>query len=283
MKIYLPCISQQTIGGGFTFMRNFKKGMVDRGHQIVALWAEADVILIAGASMADPEEIKLAKENGKIIIYRVDNVLKKSRNKRARINSRMRLYAELADHIVFQSQWAREYAGYVTGHLDKSSVIYNGVDQSIFYPAKDKIAPSHGGKKYLYVQFNRDENKRFPEAAYDFHMAWRKNNKHSLTLVGQFSPELQAADFDFFAGEDVEYIPPISDPSVLADIYRGHDILLFPAFADASPNTILEARACGLAVEGVHPVGGSQELLYLSDEWLSLDRMITEFELIFKK
>lgn len=282
MKIYCPNISQQKIGGGFTFMKNFKRGMVNRGHQIVLLWAEADVVLVSSASTTDVNEIVEAKNAGKKIIFRVDNIPKKSRNKRGRIYDKMRQFAKLADHIVFQSYWALKYAGFITGYPEKSVLIYNGVDQKIFYPANDKIENKNGGKKYIYVQFNRDENKRFPEAAYLFHMAWRENHNHKLTLVGQFSPELVEAGFDFFAGEDVEYISPIEDQNVMADLLRGHDILLFPAFADASPNTVLEARACGLEVVGANSTGGTNELLYSGLD-ISLERMLDHYESIFKK
>jgi glycosyltransferase involved in cell wall biosynthesis len=280
MKIYLPNISEQSIGGGWTFMRNFKNGMrkfysdvefVDKIH-------EADVMLVSGVTLAKPDELKFAKEHGVKIVFRVDNIPKKSRNKRSRVYDNMHIFSSLADRIVFQSEWAKDYAGYFTGD-SPWQIIYNGVDKSIFYPAPED--EFENGLRYLFVQFNRDENKRFPEAAYYFHKRWRQDNRSKLTLVGQFSPELADAKFDFFAGEDVEYLGVISDPNTLAEVYRSHDILLFPAFADAAPNTVLEARACGLAVECVNPVGGTEELLDVNLD-ISLERMCREYYELFK-
>lgn len=279
MKIYIPNNSQQTIGGGWTFIRNFKKGMTKIGYEFVNNWLACDIILIAGVSMTDRGEIEEAKRAGKKIVFRVDNIPRKSRNKRGRVYDKMRWFGEISHAIVFQSNWARDYAGYLTG-TDRSVIIYNGVDTDIFWPMKNpSVLPA--AKRYLFVQYNRDENKRFTEAAYYFHMKFRENPLVRLTMVGQFSPELIDADFDFFAGEKINCIPPIEDPYKLADIYREHDILLFPAFADAAPNTVLEARACGLKIELVNPVGGTIEMI--GDFDISLDRMCQDYDALFRR
>jgi glycosyltransferase involved in cell wall biosynthesis len=271
MKIFIPNVSSQKLGGGFTALRNLKKGLGDLGCEFVNSWPLCDVVLIVGVSMTDMEDVEEAKKAGKKIVFRVDNIPRKSRNKRGRVYSKMKRLGELADKIVYQSRWAQKYAEYLIGYPEKSCVIYNGVDQSIFYPASTFIF-----NKYLFVQFNRDDNKRYGEALYYFHMLWRKNKKISLTLVGQFSPELVEADFDFFDGENFTYIPPIENPEEMAEIYRQHAVLLFPAFCDAAPNTVLEARACGLDVELVNPVGGTKEMLDKNLD-ISLERMSKEY------
>ncbi len=277
MIVYIPNFSEQTLGGGWTFLRNIKKALGEK-VQWAHNWQEADIILIASASMTDANEIEEAHKAGKPIIFRVDNIPRKSRNKRGRVYDKMRRFGEIADHIIFQSEWAKEYAGFLTGGLEYSSVIYNGVDTDVFYPGDEKPV-----EKYLFVQFNRDENKRFPEAFYHFHMQWRKNKDAELTIVGAFSPEMAEAGFDFFADETIEYIPPVADPHVLADIYRDHDILLFPAFMDASPNTVTEALACGLKIELVNPVGGTKEIVERAEKGIisSLDDIGREYYALF--
>lgn len=269
-------MSEQSIGGGWTFLRNIKKALGDK-VQWAHTWQEADLILIASASMTDAGEIEEAAKAGKPIVFRVDNIPRKSRNKRGRIYDKMRRFGQLAEHVIYQSKWAAEYAGWLVAQPDKSSVIYNGVDQSVFYPSSEP-KPKH--LRYLYVQYNRDENKRFTEAFYYYHMYWRTAKDSTLTIVGNFSPEVIGANFDFFGNEPVSYIPPVADPHVLADIYRDNDILLFPAFADASPNTVLEARACGLDIQLTNPCGGTKELLD-PDLDISLERMGSEYYGIF--
>lgn len=274
MIVYIPNVSQQQLGGGFTFLRNIKSalgGKVQWAHN----WGEADLILIASASMTDSNEIEEAFAAHKPIVLRVDNIPRKSRNKRGRIYDKMRRFGSIADHIIFQSKWAQDYAGFLTG-TEHSSVIYNGVDLNIFNPGDRQ----KGKKRYLFVHYNRDENKRFPEAFYFFHQYWRKDPTIELTIVGAFSNEMIDAGFDFFGKETVNYIPPIADPYVLSDIYRDHDYLLFPAFMDAAPNTVLEARACGLEVLLVNETGGTKEML-APDLDISLERMAREYYNIF--
>lgn len=281
MNIYLPNISTQSIGGGWTFMRNLKEGMAKFFPDVkfTEKIAAADIMLVSGVTLSSPEEVEFAKNQGIKIVFRVDNVPKKSRNKRSRVYDNMVKFSDWSDRIVFQSQWAKDYAGFFTGK-NAWQIIYNGVDKDIFNPApeRDYTEP----KRYLFVQFNRDENKRFPEAAYFFHKRFLEDKRIKLSLVGQFSPELGSANFDFFADETVDYLGIVGTPEQMASIYKDHDVLLFPAFADAAPNTVLEARACGLEVECVNPIGGTSEMLspFLD---ISLERMCREYYELFKE
>lgn len=280
MKIFLPNISEQEIGGAFTWQRNLRRALEDK-VQFVNSWQDCDVYLIASVTLADRDEVEEVAAAGKVIIFRVDNIPKKSRNKRSRVYDNMRRYSELAAMVVYQSQWAENYASVMCHPETPSTIIYNGVDRSIFYPAPEPDEEGFSStRRHLFVQYNRDENKRFPEAALHFHRKHRTDKQMTLTIVGKFSPDNFNPDgtphFDFFDGEKIAFVPPVNDPTAMADIYRQHDILLFPAFADAAPNTCLEARACGLAVELVNPEGGTKEMLD-PDLDISLERMADEY------
>lgn len=284
IKVYLPNISEQEIGGGWTFLRNLKEGLKN-SCEFVDNVESCDVYFITSVTLANPQEVEQAEKLGKVIIFRVDNIPKKSRNKRSRVYDNMRLYAAKADMIVYQSEWAQNYAGWICGQDNPSMVIYNGVDTNLFHRAPEPDENDFKPLRYLYVQYNRDDNKRWAEAAYHFHMRHREDPRITLTIVGNFSPENFDADgtphFDFFDNEKIQYIPPIHDRNLMAEIYQSHDILLFPAFADAAPNTVLEARACGLTVELVNPVGGTKEMLDPNLD-ISLSRMCGEYEMLFK-
>ena len=281
-RIYVPNNSKQSIGGGFTFFRNIQKGL--GADNFVTTWQDADVVLITGATMTDRQEMLDAKKAGKKIVFRVDNIPRDSRN-RGTAFSRMLDFAKLSDYIIFQSEWAKEYAGWwFTDNginiTDKSVIVYNGVDTDYFY-YRDEHKQEKKEGRYLYVQYNRDENKRATEAFYRFHEEYRKNKDVELWLVGQFSPELISNNFDFFAGEDISYLGVITDPLQLGDIYRSSQYLLFPAFGDASPNTVMEAMACGCEVVGVNEVGGTRELLKVTDR--SIEDMASDYQFIFEQ
>lgn len=287
MKIYCPNSSKQPIGGGFTFLDNFKKG-AGANVAFVDNVNDCDVMLIIGATMTERSEVQLAKAQKKPVIFRVDNMPKDSRN-RGTAFSRMRDFAFLADKIIFQSKWAKDYVGTwmkviakAPAMLDekRNRVILNGVDTEIFNYEDN---PDERGETYLFVQFNRDENKRFPEAAYDFHkLHMRALNQDfvipKLTLLGQFSPELVANNFDFFAGEKIEYVGVIQDRKTMADIYREHQFLYFPAFADAAPNTVSEAMACGCLPYKMNQIGGSHEVAdAFKDKPISIQEMANNY------
>ena len=290
MKIYSPKKTKQDLGGGFTFYRNFTEGLRRTGLGVmVDSWRDCDVVLITGATMTDRDEIEQAKKAGKKIIFRIDNLPKDSRN-RGTAFSRMRYFAMLADEIIFQSEWARNYVGWwliqgdcpaLKGDVMNGKIVYNGVDTDHFFYTDN---PAERKEKYLYVQYNRDENKRFTEAAYYHHMKFRRNKNIELTLLGRFSDELREYDFDFFAGEKINYIPPVDNPKVMGEIMRNHKYLYFPAFIDASPNTVAEALACGCEVLLPNIEGGTMEIIenYKRDGKVqSIEEMVSNYIKIF--
>lgn len=279
MKIYIPNTSEQGMGGGWTFLNNFKKGS---DNEFVSRWQDADLVLITGATMTDRSEMQQAKQAGKPVVFRVDNIPKDSRN-RGTAFSRMLDFAKLSDYIIFQSEWAKDYAGWWFGDngvdiTNKSCIIYNGVDTDIFYPPQNN---ERYDKRYLFVQYNRDENKRYPEAFYHFHQQYRKDKEVELWLIGRYSPELVENNFDFFAGEKVSYLGVIEHREQLADMMRASKYLLFPAYADASPNTVMEAIACGCEVLCANEVGGTRELLDIRNR--SIKDMANDYQKVFDK
>jgi glycosyltransferase involved in cell wall biosynthesis len=267
IKIYISNQSKQSLGGGFISIENFKKGCGNKA-QFVGSWQEADVVIIFSVTMTTRDEITAAKQSKKKIVVRIDNMPKDSRN-RGTAFSRMRDFTKLADKIIFQSQWAKDYVGTWLKikhgiQIDAiSKVIYNGVDSNYFFYEDN---PSNRGNTYLYCSYNTDENKRFPEAAYHFYQISMEAIKNhtpppSLTIVGQFSDAVRQYNFDFFNEEKVKFIPPIADRMQMGSIYKQHKYLYFPAFADASPNTVSEAIACGCEVLLINSVGGTKEVV----------------------
>ena len=267
-NIYIANQSKQKLGGGFTFIDNFVKGS-QQICKFVDKWQDAHIVFIPSSSMTVTDEIYEAKKNKKKIVFRVDNMPKNSRNRNTG-SSRMEAFARVADVIIFQSDWAKRYVGKwleVTHkiNINNSPVIYNGIDPEFFYYKDD---PRQRGETYLFATYNTDENKRFSEAAYDFynrnlHASTGEYPKPKLTLVGNFAKELLEYKFDFFNNEDVTYVPVISEKSKMGDIYRKNRYLYFPAFADASPNTVGEAIACGCEVLLPNSTGGTIETIEL--------------------
>lgn len=287
MKIHLINNSKQSIGGGWTFLRTFEKYLRKSGIEISESGKDADVILISGATMADREFVELNKSLGKKIVFRIDNVPRNSRNRNTG-TSRLFDFAQMADLVIYQSQWAKNY---ILPFVKKDGpVILNGADTDIFRP-DGTAKPKDGEPQYLYAQFNRDETKQFHQAWYQYLIIQRNKPKAHLWLAGQFSPELQQYNFDFFMGEKFQYCGIIDDPEDMAEIYRGADALLLPYFNDACSQTLIEFINCQdelkwdgcivrSGIDGIiwqNGTGGNKEILEAPREQLSAEYMTKRY------
>jgi len=278
LKIAIPKDSEQELGGGFTFRRNLikalKSPMFFSGVEVTEI-EQADLVLLCSSSMITRETVVKAKELGKPIVLRVDNVPRNSRNRNTG-TSRLKSYSEIARAVVFQSIWSKEYLESWLGH--RGGVIYNGIDTGIFKPEGAKY--DWGSPVYLYSRFNRDETKRWEEAWYKYQMIHRKYPLSQLKIVGNFSPEQVEYNFDFFNGENVEYSGIISDPAEMAKIYRSCSWFLATYYNDCYSNTYQEFIACGGKLYQPSMTGGTPELLKVGVR--SIEQMTKDYIKLFE-
>lgn len=257
MKYHVLNYEPDRRGGGWTAARYLHEGLgcVD--------YHEADVIIITGPTMATHDQVNQAKADGKKIVFRVDNAVRDSRNRGTGM-TRMKAFADVADLVIYQSQWARDFL-YPFTNKD-GAVILNGVDTKKFNP-DNRHAPDDS---YLYVRSSRDEGKGWINAWY-----WFVNNPGVLEIVGKFSSENLDWNFDFYNGERFRFMGEQSD---MADIFRRNKYFLYSYWMDACSNTLLEALASGceiIDVYGALKTGGAPEIMACKD--ISVERMIKEY------
>lgn len=274
MRIHIAKFEPDRTGGGWAWQNNFTKLVKHSNYK------DADIYMIAGASMVDKEEVRKAKSDGKKIVLRVDNMPRNSRNRNSG-SSRLKLYAELSDLVIYQSQWARSFL-YPFLQVD-GPVILNGVDTNMFNDHK-RVAPDN---TYLYVRSSRDEGKQWIMAWYWFveeNNRWTNNRSDSdlvtidpiLEIVGKFSDENFDYNFDFFNGEKYRFM---GTQNHMIDVYRRNKYFLYTYLNDACSNTLIEAKASGceiIDVYGMLQTGGAPEIMELED--LSLERMVNEYQ-----
>lgn len=277
MRVHLLNDSSQKIGGGWTFIENFKEAAIYMDDlEIVDIWFDADIILIPSSSMVDKKTVREIEAAKKPYVLRVDNVPRNSRNRNTG-TPRLLSYAQGAKAVVYQSNWAK---GYLFPFLQKSGrVIYNGIDLGIFNTIAPPKREFPGSPVYLYSRFNRDETKSWERAQYRFQMIHRDYKEAFLVIVGQFSQELIDANFDFFMGERFEYLGVVDTSLNMAVILRSCNVLLAPYFNDAYSNTIQEAIACNLEIE-FDMSGGTPELIENGPR--DRTEMVAEYFEVFK-
>lgn len=299
MQIYIPNLDQDSIGGGWTFLRNFLKSM-GQDIQLAHSVADCDILFICGPTVVSREIVEQAKALKKKIVFRVDNIPEDYRNRGTAI-SRLKDFSAAADAVVYQSKWAREYVMSLTG-VD-GTVIYNGVDKSIFN--KDGRDPN--AQDVLYIRSSTNENKRWQEAKYIFRMKYFIHQKTEvpdgcyhcagpeglkLVVVGNFNDYIKLYSDDFitryrlglFPDEPYFYHGQVKDPVKMAAIFRSCRVVLTPYYNDACSNVVLEARASGCKIDPCDSgmFGGTKELIELPDEMIGIDRMAKEYLGLFK-
>ncbi len=264
-------------------MGNFKKAIAhasNRKTDLLSLgeYDDSHIYFIPSATMVQRDEVIKAKKDGKKIILRIDNAVRNSRNRNTGM-SRMQDFAKMADLVVYQSEWSRSYLSPFTG-VD-GPVIHNSVDETIFNPTERNTNKS----TYLYSRFNRDETKNWEMARYWFQKIQRADPEARLYIVGQFSDNLRNGNFDFFMGENYDYIGVIDSPVTMANLYKRCDYLIYPYFNDACSNTLIEAMMCGCEVYEelvMATTGGAPELIVAFQEngakYFHLERMLNSYE-----
>lgn len=269
MKIHIAKYEPNRIGGGWSFCRNLFKGL-----EQVYDYNEADIYFIPSPSMVQRDEVLQAKKDGKKVVLRIDNAVRNSRNRNTGM-TRMKDFAEWADLIVYQSEWARDY---LREYLGKDGiVIHNGVDIELYQP-REKTPGT-----VLYSRFNRDETKNYEVARYWYSRYSHKNPESKLYIVGQFSDELRDGNFDFYNNESFEYLG-VLDERNMAKLYSVTEMFLYTYFNDACSNSLIEALVSGCKIVGdkyYRNTGGATEIREAfrqnGREYFSIERMVGEY------
>jgi len=279
MKIYIPQRARQGIGGGWRFTENIQKALKDKVVFVNRL-KDCDIYFIPSSTLAERKEVEEAKRLGKKIVLRIDNIPRNSRNRNTG-TSRLYDFAQMADEVIYQSEWSREF---IMPFIKKwGEVILNGVDTTIFKP-DGKFIDKQGNPQYLYVRYSSDETKRWELAWYWFQKEYFKNPDAHLWIVGRFSVELRRYHFDLFGGAEkrYKYFGLIENPFELAKIYRSADVLLCPYSNEACSNVVAEALACGLKIKyQPNDSGGIPEQIKVGP--IPLEEMGEKYLKIFKK
>lgn len=261
LKIYIPdhTNNPNPIGGGWTAKNNLIRGLGNR-VELVDTLEKADILFVFSITATRTGEIEEAKKGGRKIVLRVDNIPRKSRNHRMDAVGRLKEIGALADVVIYQSNWAKMYTGYLIKN-DTYKIIRNGVATEIFN-TKNR---NSDGYTYLYLNYNDNPNKRFDEALYWFDMAWRKDNKSHL-IIGGSVPRiyLEHPEYNWdlpIRKQGVKYVGVITNQVQVAMLMKTCDFLLIPYFAEASSNTLAEGLACGLELIAVNSEGGNIEIV----------------------
>jgi glycosyltransferase involved in cell wall biosynthesis len=152
---------------------------------------------------------------------------------------------EMADYIVWQSEFAKKVWAPYVDTTKPSSIIYNGVDFETFNSTAP-FMPLPGEKtKILVNSWSLFPHKRadlavkianeYPEI--EFHFIGNFFYKDTVKTMEELSKY-----------PNITYYGPIKNLAQIRNFYRAVDALLFTSEMEGSPNTALEAAACGCPI-----------------------------------
>lgn len=264
MRIHIPYISDQSIGGGYTFYRNFIKAAASFAQDIELVEENQPYDILFGFSptTVSGEVIERAKAKRAKFVLRMDGVPEDNRNA-GRGTRRLVEYALKADLIIYQGQFIFNTVGMIlrnNGANKPHVIIPNGVDTDVYRPDGEKIA-FKGQPNILAMAYRKDNNKRYEETLAMYREYWMSNKQANLVLIGRYPTEWQDYNMGFFNGERYQRLGVVTDDLAKASMIRSCDFMFYPSFADPAPNAVMEALACGVPVL-YNPYGGVSEMVY---------------------
>ena len=263
-------------GGGNLFLINLKNYLTSNGHQVVFGLDDKDVDIIlftdprtgrGSTSLISSKDIKKYKrhinKNVKVI-QRINECDERKNTKK--INKLYIKSSEVADHVVFVSEWLRKIYLDLGMEKEKTSVIMSGSDTLIFN--------SIGATK-------KPVNRKFKVLTHHWSSNWMKGFELYLQLDKKLSePTLKnKIEFTYIGNVDKKYefsntniLQPLSGLE-LAEEIKNHDIYITGSLNEPSGNHHIEAALCGLPILYFNS-GGIPE--YCQDYGLEID--IENFE-----
>ena len=167
------------------------------------------------------------------------------------------IYIKSKFNIVTPSRWLADKIGQSILNDKPISVIYNGIDTSVFKP------------------YNRDKSRQELGLPQDKHIIlvvakggasnpWKGGN-YAQGAIEAFKGDSRAFFVDLGGNashttDQVKVVSFVADQALLAKYYSAADTLLYPSIADNCPLVVLEAMACGLPVISFS-TGGIPELI----------------------
>src|SRR3989344_4335996 len=178
-------------------------------------------------------------------------------NERYLENKKSKIYSNSRFQIVTPSKWLAEKISQSVLKDKLISVIYNGIDTSVFKPYdKQKCRQFLGlptDKQIILIVAKGSQSN-----------PWKGGN-YAQEAIKAFISDPRTFFIDLggdanLSADKVKTVSFVNSQETLAKYYSASDILLYPSLADNCPLVILEAMACGLPVVSFN-TGGIPELV----------------------
>ncbi|MFH1047619.1 MAG: glycosyltransferase family 4 protein [Patescibacteria group bacterium] len=263
-KIFIPFANAGQIGGPTTFMANLRT-YLDRHDFLYAThpWRANGIFFPIAYRLSAIKWIKLI---GGKVIQRLDGIYYPSQHGDEYLVMNkpiLDIYQQHVDVVIFQSDYSRRQCFAMMGEKKESeySIIYNGADKNIFYPA-DGVENIKG--KIRFAMAGSFRKKAMIEPVVLALDELKKEFDFELVVMGPIiNPEIE----NFFQRDYVRLAGSKGSKEV-AEILRSSHIFIHSQLNDNCPNAVIEALSCGLPVVGFDG-GAMSELLFFGKDLLA--------------
>ena len=238
-------------GGGNLFAINLTNFLSRLGHDVIYDLSEPDIDLIL---LTDPRsrsessstfnhiEIKKYIKHinpNTVVVQRINEC--DERKNTANINQFYLNASDVADHVVFVSEWLRDI--YIKCGMDKNktSVIYAGANSEIFNSSGFQKFKNDETIKIVTHHWSSHVNKGFKiyKKIDDLLITSRWKDRISFTYIGNTSDE--------YIFDNTNIIKPLAGSELAIEIKK-HHIYVTASINEPSGNHHIEAAQCGLPV-----------------------------------
>jgi glycosyltransferase involved in cell wall biosynthesis len=188
---------------------------------------------------------------------------------------------------VFMSEYAERIWRFYYRDLDRSFLIPNGVDKSIFYPRE---------KDLNYIIYASAPNRGLKELPFLFSCLKEKTGKplylKAFSNMSKLHPnEVGEVDdyediYEDVRNSEIELCDPIPQTELAEELGKASLMILPTSYPEICSNTILQALASGVPVVTTGCVGSSSEWVNGKNgaltEWLPHDYMVYKIDLLRK-
>jgi glycosyltransferase involved in cell wall biosynthesis len=240
-------------GGGAKFFNSLHECSSELNYEVVDDPIAADVILVVGYDKGDTgmnflDCLHCARSMKKKIVVRINE--NDARKGTTGVDDQVKMMVTYADGTVFVSHWLKNYFEQkwksepeffrVKQRLENSTVIINGVDESIFRPRekiqneKINIVTAHWSDNYLKGQDITEFLDNFVKV----------NEEFSYTFIGRTKAILQNS----------KLVPPLETLELGKSLSK-YQLSVNGTRFDPGPNSVIESISCGVPTY-VHIDGG---------------------------
>ena len=263
LLIFVPFEDYGSIGGPSTFMQNLES-FFDKRKLLASSNLEKSKVIFFPISY-NIETLELLKRKGVKIIQRLDGIYYPPKHSEdfEKLNTPIKkIYQDLADHIIFQSNYSKSQCFEFFGQISPSqyTVIYNGANKSIFYPKNTLIKES----EFRFITTGNFRSLDMIEPMIDALDKVKRKNSFSLDVIG---PIVNKKLLPLLEREYVNYLGP-KNLREIAVLLRRSNAFIYSHLNPPCPNSVLEAISVGLPVVGFDS-GSMSELLSFSKELLA--------------